>query len=168
MKNCKKLLLLVLALCLALAAVGCAPAKEAAPEVNVPVQDIADELLAMEDQFPSMMDFGEEVVSEMCGLDYSLLEEASLNDAMMNVHARVLYIAKVKDIADVDTVKEAFQKRLDLLQQTFETYLPDQYELAKAGQIVSNGKYVMLVVSTDSQAVVDRFNEILDEAAAAA
>lgn len=51
------------------------------------------------------MDFGEEVVSEMCGLDYSLLEEASLNDAMMNVHARVLYIAKVKDIADVDTVK---------------------------------------------------------------
>lgn len=79
-----------------------------------------------------MMDFGEEVVSEMCGLDYSLLEEASLNDAMMNVHARVLYIAKVKDIADVDTVKEAFQKRLDLLQQTFETYLPDQYELAKA------------------------------------
>lgn len=115
-----------------------------------------------------MMDFGEEVVSEMCGLDYSLLEEASLNDAMMNVHARVLYIAKVKDIADVDTVKEAFQKRLDLLQQTFETYLPDQYELAKAGQIVSNGKYVMLVVSTDSQAVVDRFNEILDEAAAAA
>ena len=133
MKNCKKLLLLVLALCLALAAVGCAPAEEAAPEVNVPVQDIADELLAMEDQFASMMDFGEEVVSEMCGLDYSLLEEASLNDAMMNVHARVLYIAKVK-----------------------------------AGQIVSNGKYVMLVVSTDSQAVVDRFNEILDEAAAAA
>lgn len=108
------------------------------------MQDIADELLAMEDQFASMMDFGEEAVSEMCGLDYSLLEEASLNDAMMNVHARVLYIAKVKDIADVDTVKEAFQKRLDLLQQTFETYLPDQYELAKAGQIVSNGKYVML------------------------
>lgn len=30
---------------------------------------------------------------------------------------------------------------------------------------MSNGKYVMLVVSTDSQAVVDRFNEILDEAA---
>ena len=55
MKNCKKLLLLVLALCLALAAVGCAPAEEAAPEVNVPVQDIADELLAMEDQFASMM-----------------------------------------------------------------------------------------------------------------
>lgn len=167
MKNCKKLLLLVLTLCLALAAVGCAPAEETAPEVNVPVQDIADELLAMEDQFPSMMDFGEEAVSEMCGLDYSLLEDYSINDAMMNVHARALYIAKVKDIADMDAVKAAFQKRLDLLQQTFETYLPDQYELAKAGQIVSNGKYVMLVVSTDSQAVVDRFNEILDEAAAA-
>ncbi|MGI5883698.1 MAG: DUF4358 domain-containing protein [Candidatus Spyradocola sp.] len=168
MKNLNKILLLVLALCLAFAAVGCTPAaEEAAPEVNVPVQDIADELLAMDDQFPSMMDFGEETVTELCGLDYSMLEDYSINDAMMNVHARALYIAKVKDMADMDAVKEAFQKRLDLLQQSFETYLPDQYELAKAGQIVNNGRYVMLVVSTDSQAVVDRFNEILSEAAAA-
>ena len=30
-----------------------------------------------------------------------------------------------------------------------------------AGQVVSNGKYVLMVVSNDSQAVVDEFNRLL-------
>ncbi len=162
MKKLQKPLLTLLALVLCLAAAGCTAAEESAPEVNVPVQDIADDLLATPDAFPSMMDFGEEALSEMIGLDYSMLEESSLNDAMMNVHARALYVAKVKDSADMEAVHAAFQKRLELIQQSFETYLPDQYELAKNGQIAENGRYILMVVAPDAQAIVDRFNEILE------
>ena len=173
MKKLTRLFFAALALVLALNLFGCAaaPAEPSAtpeptptpvPEVNVPVQDIADKLLAMEDMFPSAMGFmGEEMITESCGLDFSLLSEYSLNDPMMNVHAHMLYVAKVKDEADVPAVEEAFGKRLTLMQDIFSTYLPAQYDLAMAGQVVSNGKYVLMVVSNDAQAVVDEFNRLL-------
>lgn len=177
MKKLTRLFFAALALVLALTLFGCAaapaepsptaeptpePTPTPVPEVNVPVQDIADQLLAMEDMFPSAMGFmGEEMITESCGLDFSLLSEYSLNDPMMNVHAHMLYVAKVKDEADVPAVEEAFGKRLQLMQDIFSTYLPAQYDLAMAGQVVSNGKYVLMVVSNDSQAVVDEFNRLL-------
>ena len=171
MKKLTRLFFAALALVLALSLFGCAaaPAEPSAtpeptpvPEVNVPVQDIADALLAMPDMFPSAMGFmGEEMITENCGLDFSLLSEYSLNDPMMNVHAHMLYVAKVKDEADVPAVEEAFGKRLELMQDIFSTYLPAQYDLAMAGQVVSNGKYVLMVVSNDAQAVVDEFNRLL-------
>lgn len=177
MKKLTRLFFAALALVLALTLFGCAaapaepsptaeptpePTPTPVPEVNVPVQDIADQLLAMEDMFPSAMGFmGEEMITESCGLDFSLLSEYSLNDPMMNVHAHMLYVAKVKDEADVPAVEEAFGKRLTLMQDIFSTYLPAQYDLAMAGQVVSNGKYVLMVVSNDSQAVVDEFNRLL-------
>ena len=177
MKKLTRLFFAALALVLALTLFGCAaapaepsatpeptlePTPTPAPEVNVPVQDIADKLLAMEDMFPSAMGFmGEEMITESCGLDFSLLSEYSLNDPMMNVHAHMLYIAKVKDEADVPAVEEAFGKRLTLMQDIFSTYLPAQYDLAMAGQVVSNDKYVLMVVSNDAQAVVDEFNRLL-------
>ena len=177
MKKLTRLFFAALALVLALTLFGCAaapaepsptaeptpePTPTPVPEVNVPVQDIADQLLAMEDMFPSAMGFmGEEMITESCGLDFSLLSEYSLNDPMMNVHAHMLYVAKVKDEADVPAVEEAFSKRLELMQDIFSTYLPAQYDLAMAGQVVTNGKYVLMVVSNDSQAVVDEFNRLL-------
>ena len=177
MKKLTRLFFAALALVLALTLFGCAaapaepsptaeptpvPTPTPVPEVNVPVQDIADQLLALEDRFPPAMGFmGEEMITESCGLDFSLLSEYSLNDPMMNVHAHMLYVAKVKDEADVPAVEEAFGKRLTLMQDIFSTYLPAQYDLAMAGQVVSNGKYVLMVVSNDSQAVVDEFNRLL-------
>ena len=177
MKKLTRLFFAALALVLALSLFGCAaapaepsptveptpePTPTPVPEVNVPVQDIADQLLAMEGMFPPAMGFmGEEMITESCGLDFSLLSEYSLNDPMMNVHAHMLYVAKVKDEADVPAVEEAFGKRLTLMQDIFSTYLPAQYDLAMAGQVVSNGKYVLMVVSNDSQAVVDEFNRLL-------
>lgn len=161
MKQLNKALLIALALVLALAAAGCASKPAQAPEVNVPVSDIAEDLLSLEDQFSSMGDFGQDAIAEMTGLDFSLLSEYSFNDALMNVKSHILYVAKLNDVKDMDAVKAAFQKRLEMMQEVFATYLPDQYEIAMNGKIVDNGKYVLLVVSEDSQAVVDRFNELL-------
>ena len=53
------------------------------------------------------------------------------------------------------------QTRLEAMQASFEMYLPDQYDLAMEGKIVENGKYVMLVISQDNDAVINKFNEML-------
>ncbi len=175
MKKFNKMLLIVLALMMALTAVGCAPHKNntpaateapvatptPVPEVNVPVQDIADAILAMPEKFGALGFQGEELLTESIGLDFSMLEEYSLNDAMMMVHAHVLYVAKVKDEANMPAVHAAFQKRMELMQASFEMYLPEQYDLAMNGKIVENGKYILLVIAPEAEEVVDKFNEML-------
>ena len=176
MKNAK-MLMIALAAVLALSLVGCssAPAASASPEVSasaeatpVPTpeitmtaQEIADDLMNIDDLFSSMDHSEQDLFAEMCGLDLSLLEDYSLNDAMMNVKSHTLYIAKVKDTADMDAVKTAFQTRKEQMEQSFERYLEDQYEIAKAGQIVTSSNWVMLVICEDSPKVVDRFNELM-------
>ena len=112
MKNAK-MLMIALAAVLALSLVGCSstPAASASPEVSasaeatpVPTpeitmtaQEIADDLMNIDDLFSSMDHGEQDLFAEMCGLDLSLLEDYSLNDAMMNVKSHTLYIAKVKD-----------------------------------------------------------------------
>lgn len=176
MKNAK-MLMIALAAVLVLSLVGCssAPAASASPEVSasaeatpVPTpeitmtaQEIADDLMNIDDLFSSMDHGEQDLFAEMCGLDLSMLEDYSLNDAMMNVKSHTLYIAKVKDAADMDAVKTAFQTRKEQMEQSFERYLEDQYEIAKAGQIVTSGNWVMLVICEDSPKVVDRFNELM-------
>lgn len=164
MKKITRVLLIALALLMALSTVSCSAKTPAADEVNIPVQDIADELMSLPDQFGALGFMGEDVLTDLIGLDFSMLDEYSLNDAMMNVHAHVLYVAKVKDEGDMDSVKAAFQKRLELMQASFERYLPEQYDLAMNGKIEVNGKYILLVISWDSQLVVDTFNELLTAA----
>ena len=176
MKNAK-MLTIALAAVLALSLVGCSsvPAASASPEVSAPAeatpaptpeitmtaQEIADELMQDEDLFSAMDHSAQDVFAEMCELDLSLLEDYSLNDALMNVKAHTLYVAKVKDAADMDAVKTAFQTRKEQMEQSFERYLEDQYEIAQAGQIVTSGNWILLVICEDSQKVVDHFNELM-------
>lgn len=173
MRKFTRFLLIALALLMALSTVACSSGTPASspsadptpiPEISVPVQDIADELMALPDQFGALGFMGEDVLTDLIGLDFSMLEEYSLNDAMMNVHAHILYVAKVKDETNMESVKAAFQTRLELMQASFERYLPEQYDLAMDGKIEVNGKYILLVISADSQTVVDKFNELLTAA----
>ena len=90
----------------------------------------------------------------------SMLEEYD-NSEPPNVSATILYIAKVKDAKDLPAVKTAFEKRLSLIQQSFEQYLPDQYDLAKKGQVVTEGNYIMLAIAQDTDQAVEAFRNVL-------
>lgn len=57
----------------------------------------------------------------------------------------------------MEIVEEALKAHLDNLIKTFETYLPEAYEMAKQGQIVHRGDYVMLVVSPDNDKAIALF-----------
>lgn len=57
-------------------------------------------------------------------------------------------VVKAKE-GKADAVKESLEEKLAQLTKTFETYLQDQYEIAKAGKVVVNGDYVALLVLED-------------------
>lgn len=129
------------------------------PEISVSLEDIADEIIT-EDQFGMLMDMELDFVQEQTGLNGdigSMMESYLLKEPPM-AQATTLYLAKATDEKYVEEIKGLFQKKLELVRQTFERYLPDEYEKAMAGQVVSNGKYVMMVIAQDSQKAVDTFN----------
>lgn len=158
MKN--KWMIAALAVLMLVGAVGCKANKE--EDVNVLVQEIADKLISDETQFGmSTENLDNELLAENIGLDTSLVEELYMKEPMM-IDSKTLYIAKVKDTKDIETVKAAFEQKLQTTKDIFEVYLPEPYELAKKGQVVTRGKYVMLVIAQDTQKAVDDFNSFFE------
>lgn len=140
-------------------AIATACAAPAATEKNIPVSDIVA-AVKTEDQFAMSFEIDEAYITQMTGLDFSMLEEYDISEPP-NVSATILYIAKVKDAKDLPAVKTAFEKRLSLIQQSFEQYLPDQYDLAKKGQVVTEGNYIMLAIAQDTDQAVEAFRNVL-------
>ena len=67
------------------------------------------------------------------------------------------FIAQVKD-GKMDSVKASLEARQDALDQQWSQYLPEQYELVKNYQLVTNGNYVLFVVSEYADEAVSAFN----------
>lgn len=74
----------------------------------------------------------------------------------LNLQSSVLYVAKAKNTAEV---KADFEARKQQLIETFTWYQPAQGDLAKKGQIVTSGDYVLMVISENNDAVVKAFQE---------
>ena len=128
---------------------------------DVAIDDIINAVIP-EELKTTMLETDPEMVKELTGLDLSMVEEGKYFDPAMNVKCFTVYAAKVTDAANIDAVKAAFEARLKAQQESFERYLPDQYEIAMKGQIVTEGNYVLLVILEDSQAAVDTFKGLFN------
>lgn len=154
---------MVLALVLAVAAFGMVMTgcSSQAPEKDVPPAELFETVVnvaEMDKVFPVEDDIASQLYND---LDLSLLEAYSFNIPMINVKSAEITIVKVKDVKDVETVKAAMEVRHENVKQTWEHYLPDQYEQVMNGQIVVNGRYLMFIVAPDVEKRVEAFNNAL-------
>lgn len=117
----------------------------------------SDEALGFGMTFPTEAD----ILTEMIGLNSSTLSQYSFSDAVM-VQSNTLYLAQANSSSQVDGIKTAFEKRLAQIQQSFEHYLPDPYELSLKGKVVTNGNYVMLVICEDVEKAIEVFNNAVE------
>lgn len=165
----KKFIALILALVLMLALVGCSsdgktnPSTEpstAPSEDNTPAMSIADFWTDITetypDDLPATMELNDEDLQTVYGIDASKLEEYTVRLPMMNVHATEFFIAKVKD-GEMDAVKDGIQSRLDTVDATWSSYLPEQYELVQKHQIVEAGNYILFVISDKAEEIANTF-----------
>ncbi|MFC4776043.1 DUF4358 domain-containing protein [Paenibacillus sp. GCM10023252] len=107
------------------------------------------------------MSMNSDDLSAMYGLDAKLLADFSVHSPMMNVKANEIAIFKVKSTKDMDKVEAGIKKRAASVQQTFETYLQDQYEIAKDYRIVKNGSYILFVISESADDLEKAFAKAL-------
>ncbi|CQR47315.1 hypothetical protein BN1058_01624 [Paraliobacillus sp. PM-2] len=96
---------------------------------------------------------------ETMELDKSKLEAGYVIQAMMNVNADQIILLEAKDEESVSVLQESLEKALEAQVQTWEQYLPDQYEKVKNNVIETNGKYLLYVTYEDPETIVNVFSE---------
>ncbi|WP_066301385.1 DUF4358 domain-containing protein [Bacillus sp. FJAT-29937] len=136
---------------------ACSNNRETKIEPKVTVKEMAEQLLIQVEQ-PAFMELEEVQVKESYYINPNLLEEYIIQMPLMNVTSNELSILKLKDKKDLETVKSALEKRAADAIRNFENYLPDQYENAKNYKIVTNGNYMLFVISEESEELIKHFN----------
>ena len=155
----KKLLGILLSAVMVMSLAACGEQntpEEGGQEVNVPVKEIADQILE-ELEWSAMLPLDDEMLLQFYELDASILEEYDANMPMMNVKTHEYSVFKVKDVKDVETVEAAIEKRAEAVQKSFEQYLPDQYENAKNYYTETNGKYVVFGIHENVETIEEVF-----------
>lgn len=133
--------------------------EEGVNEVNgssAPVEMMDAILAAVEE--PSQIDMNAEMIKDMYHFDPALAEQFVVKMPMMNVKTNEIAIFKLKDAASLPTIEEGIKQRATDVQKQFETYLPDQYENAKNYKIVTQGNYVLFVISNNADEIIEQFN----------
>jgi len=100
----------------------------------------------------------EEIRSRL-NLDPAMFEDYYFLDSNDNV-GRVIYIVKVRNDSDKQTVRNAFQQRLNSINDATLATMPDKQAISRSGRIVENGNYIMLIASDRQDALVNSFNTL--------
>lgn len=77
--------------------------------------------------------------------------------AMMNVNADEIFVLEANSAEEVEALKEGLERELAAQTQTWEQYLPDQYEKVKNNVIETNGNFLLYVTFSNPDKIVDAF-----------
>ena len=98
-------------------------------------------------------------LTRLYGLDSSIVEAAAFY-TNSNATAEEIAVIRVKDSSEVETVKLAYKTRVEEQKEACKDYLPDEMPKLEDAVIYSNGNYVILCVSNDSNKIESVIGEI--------
>ncbi|WP_052245933.1 DUF4358 domain-containing protein [Sporosarcina sp. ZBG7A] len=96
---------------------------------------------------------------EKMKMNPELFANGTVIAALMNVNADEIIVLEAKDEEQVAELKKSLENELASQVQTWERYLPDQYEKVKNNKIITKGKFLLYVTYTNPEAVEKAFNE---------
>ena len=100
-----------------------------------------------------------QIFMERTALDKELLVEGLMFNSMFNTNSDEIIVLKAKNEKDAESLKASLQKELDAQIQTWEQYLPDQYEKVKNNVLKTTGDFVLYVTYDNVDAVEQIFDE---------
>ena len=110
-------------------------------------------------ELSSMMDYDEATFKDMYGTDRSNVKSFAGKLPLMNVKATEIAVVEFNEEVTQAQAEEFFKTRLDSLESTWATYLPDQYELVKNAKIAVKGNIAAMVIAENADAGIEAFNE---------
>lgn len=93
-----------------------------------------------------------------------LVKDYAIFMPAMNVHATEIILVEAQD-GKLDEVKKALDKRMETVEQTWSTYLPEQYELVKNRKTLEEGNVIAIVIADQADAILQEISDSLNAAA---
>ena len=153
----KRMLAIATAIVLALALVGCQSEPTQQKDPAEVVAAINKEFLETNvDQLPALMELDAETLQQMYGIEPEWVTDYVCQFPMMNVHATEIFVAHVAE-GHMEEVKAALAARQEALENTWELYLPDQYELVRNSVTEIRGDYVLYAVTEHADSLREIF-----------
>ncbi|KAA0746707.1 DUF4358 domain-containing protein [Bacillus sp. BF2-3] len=89
------------------------------------------------------------------------VESFVLYTASTNIKADEITTIKVKDMKNVENIKEKISSRIEKKSKSFKDYLPNEYFLIEKHVLKTKDNYILLAISKDADKVEKTFDEIL-------
>ena len=121
-----------------------------------PLVKLARSIIAKVEMGASMKQSADEM-AEYHGISKDTFTEVVGFFPMM-ISADTIVIGKVAD-GKLDQAKKELEARREATEKNFEQYLPGPLELAKNGQVVVSGDYIMLIISSDNETAIQMFKD---------
>ena len=108
--------------------------------------------------YPATMIVDDQTLSEVLQIDPAKLEKHMVAFPLMNVHAS-LYMALLPKAGEEDNVRAEMEAYLTTWETSWQTYLPDQYQLVQDRTVeeieTAEGTWLVCIISTDNDAVLE-------------
>lgn len=149
---------LIVALALAACSKG---GSEADMKASKPLNEIAEDIRVAAGSVTLIKEEDADTLKEYYGYDVDKYKSYAIYNPPI-VNADTIHIVELSDIDDMTAAKAELEANKQRVVKAFEGYLDDQYAMAQDGQIVTKGRYAMLIISSDNAKAVEVFNSSIN------
>ena len=150
----KKILSMILALCLVLSLAACGGKAEEAVSV-----DVATLYESYSQYMPDMFYPDDATLMNFLGINAEDCAQYKVAICAEGMRSDEVWLIEAKDQAALENLRQLAQTRIQSKLDETVTYAPDQYVVVEKAQILENGLYLALLISPDVDALVEIFNE---------
>ena len=126
------------------------------------IEKLNDEILDIPSFDKSgMEEITKEKLKEIFDIDENYIENVIGKVPLFNISSSMYVVIEVNSSEYVNLVKEKLEFYAKNYENTWESYMEDQYNLVLNREISSKGKYVYLIISDDKNDVLNLINKIL-------
>lgn len=129
--------------------------KEDTNIINISISELEKKIENTDEfDFDKMQNIDAETASATFLIDSSKIKDIIGKSPIVNTKSFMYVIIKAEN-EDLQEVKMALESYGSEYEKVWSTYLPDQYELVKNRKIGIKGNYVYMVISEDSDKIVE-------------
>lgn len=148
----KRMVPLILAFALVLAACGKSPEKE------VDLQSVFNSLT---EKMPEMLVLDETIQLNLLGINSADCQQVITAICADSVRADEIWLIQAKDTTALERLKALAKTRVEAQAEVCESYSPDQYAIVKEAELVTNGLYFALLIGPDAASMKKTFTSAI-------
>lgn len=148
----KKIICAIIAICLMLSLAACGNQEQETVSV-----DVAELFGSCEQYLPEMFYPDEATLLNFLGIQAEDCVQYKVAICAEGLRADELWLIEAKDDAAMQTLTELAEARIQSKLDETETYAPDQFLIVQKAEVLTNGRYLALMISPDVEAMKSVF-----------